>query len=301
MTDLLQNLAPSEQRNPRTETIDTLDTAGVLMLLNAEDQQVPQAVARAIPQIVPVVERVVEALRTGGRLLYVGAGTSGRLGVLDASECPPTFGTPPEWVQGIIAGGETALRHAVEGAEDDGPAGRRAMETAGVTGQDVVVGISASGGAAYVVEALRAAREARAYTVALTGHPQNPLTQVAEQSIIVEVGPEPITGSTRMKAGTAQKLVLNMMTTAAMVQLGKTYGNFMVDVAPSNQKLRDRARRIVMTLGAVSAERAEALLVETGYQVKPAVVMAKSGCTAEEARQRLAAMGGKLRRVLETC
>jgi N-acetylmuramic acid 6-phosphate etherase len=232
-------------------------------------------------------------------LFYFGAGTSGRLGVLDAAECPPTYSTPPELVQGIIAGGDRALRIAVEGAEDSAELGRQDVESVGVRPQDVVIGISASGGAAYVVSAMEAARASGAYTAAITCHPSGKLALSVDQPIVVQVGPEAITGSTRMKAGTAQKLILNMISTATMVQLGKTYENLMVDVKPTNLKLRDRAARIVSSLGRVSYEEAEHLLGQANDQVKTAVVMARLQVPVDEAQRRLAAANGKLRRTIE--
>lgn len=293
-------LVPSEQVNPRTVEIDRLSTTEMLALINADDQSVAHVVGQAIPSIAVVVDRVTHALRSGGRLFYVGAGTSGRLGVLDASECPPTYGTPPHWVQGVIAGGDAALRSAIEGAEDDPEQGRADMARLQVNEKDVVVGISASGGAAYVVAAMEAANAKGAFTAAVTGYAESRLAQVVAQPIVVSVGPEVITGSTRMKAGTAQKLVLNMMTTGAMVQLGKTYQNLMVDVQPTNQKLHERARRLVSALGGVSVEQADELLAQTGHQVKPAVLMARQpGLSVEQAQAKLAQAQGKLRRALE--
>jgi N-acetylmuramic acid 6-phosphate etherase len=290
---------PTEQINPNTRDIDLLATAEILQRLNDEDQRVAIAVSETIPAITAVVDRVVDGIRRGGRLFYFGAGTSGRLGVLDAAECPPTYSTPPELVQGIIAGGDRALRIAVEGAEDSAELGRQDVESVGVRPQDVVIGISASGGAAYVVSAMEAARASGAYTAAITCHPSGKLALSVDQPIVVQVGPEAITGSTRMKAGTAQKLILNMISTATMVQLGKTYENLMVDVKPTNLKLRDRAARIVSSLGRVSYEEAEHLLGQANDQVKTAVVMARLQVPVDEAQRRLAAANGKLRRTIE--
>jgi N-acetylmuramic acid 6-phosphate etherase len=296
----LQNVIPTEQVNPRTVDIDLLSTEDVLRRINDEDRLVADAVAKAVPQIAVVVDKIAEAFEKGHRLFYFGAGTSGRLGVLDASECPPTFGAPPELVQGIIAGGDIALRHAVEGAEDSPELGRADAEKAGVASGDVVVGISASGGAAYVVEAMKTAHERGCFTAAITCYAESKLAQAVHQAMVVEVGPEAIAGSSRMKAGTAQKLVLNMLTTGAMIQTGKTYQNLMVDVQPTNQKLRLRARRMVAALAEVSVEEAERLLEQTGYQVKPAVLMARDKIALSDAQARLKAAHGKLRRALQS-
>ncbi len=295
----LQNVIPTEQVNPRTADIDLLSTADVLKKINAEDQLVAKAVEQAIPQIATVVDEIKKAFENGHRLFYFGAGTSGRLGVLDASECPPTYGALPELVQGMIAGGELALRQAVEGAEDSADAGIEDVRKAGIKQGDVVVGISASGQAPYVVAAVEAARELGCFTAGVTCDPDSKLAQAAHQPIVVEVGPEVIAGSTRMKAGTAQKLVLNMLTTGAMIQTGKTYQNLMVDVQPTNQKLRARARRMVAALANVPIEEAERLLDATGYQVKPAVLMGCDKISLSEAQVRLKAVSGKLRLALQ--
>jgi N-acetylmuramic acid 6-phosphate etherase len=295
----LKSVIPTEQVNPRTVDIDVVSTTEVLQKINAEDQQVAQAVSRAIPQIAVVVDAIKTAFENGGRLLYFGAGTSGRLGVLDASECPPTYGAPPSLVQAFIAGGDIALRNAVEGAEDSAELGLEDVKKANVQPMDVVVGISASGQAPYVVAVVEAARALGCFTAGLTCDPDSKLAQAAQQPIVVEVGPEVIAGSTRMKAGTAQKLVLNMLTTGAMIQTGKTYQNLMVDVQPTNLKLKARARRMVATLSGVSIEAAEQLLEQTGYQVKPAVMMALEQIDLNEAQQRLKAASGKLRLALK--
>lgn len=294
----LSGVIPTEQVNPRTVDIDQIETEAVLARINAEDARVPQAVAEAIPQIAVVVDRITEAFRNGHRLFYFGAGTSGRLGVLDASECPPTYGAPPEQVQGIIAGGEAALRQAIEGAEDDPEAGRQAVIRAGLQPGDVAVGISASGGAPYVVAAMAEARSRGCFTAGITCHRGSTLARAVDQPIVAEVGPEVIAGSTRMKAGTAQKLILNMLTTAAMIQSGKTYRNLMVDVQPTNRKLRERARRIVAALAGVGEEEAQRALDASQYQVKPAVLMACDKISYTEAQHRLSAASGKLRLAL---
>ena len=295
----LHHVIPTEQVNPRTADIDLLSTTEILQKINAEDQGVAHAVAQAIPQIAVVVDAIKHAFETGGRLFYFGAGTSGRLGVLDASECPPTYGAPPSLVQGIMAGGEIALRNAVEGAEDSVEMGKADVAHAGVKAGDVVVGMSASGQAPYVVAVIEAAKALGCFTAGITCDGQSRLAQAAQQPIVVEVGPEVIAGSTRMKAGTAQKLVLNMLTTGAMIQTGKTYQNLMVDVQPTNLKLKARARRMVSALGEVEIDEAERLLELTGYQVKPAVIMARQAVDFAEAQQRLQAASGKLRLALE--
>jgi N-acetylmuramic acid 6-phosphate etherase len=241
---MLENLL-TERRNPASEHIDTLPTVDILRVINNEDRAVADAVAAAIPQIALAVDKVVERFSTGGRLFYIGAGTSGRLGVLDASECPPTFSVPPEMVQGIIAGGEAALSRATEASEDDPASGERDLFARGFTGADALVGIAASGRTPYVLGAAAAARRVGALTVGIACTPDSPLCAAAEISIELITGPEIVTGSTRMKAGTATKLALNMITTASMVKLGYVYGNLMVNVQPRNEKLRDRARRIV--------------------------------------------------------
>lgn len=293
------SVVPTEQINPETINIDVCSTRVVLEMINDQDAGVPAAVRQAIPQIAEVVDKVVAAFECGGRLFYIGAGTSGRLGVLDASECPPTFSVEPELVQGIIAGGDLALRNAIENAEDDGVAGTQAIREAGVKAGDVVVGLSASGGAAYVVEAIKTAQGLGAYTAALTCYEQSSLAHAADVAMVVDVGPEALTGSTRMKAGTAQKLVLNMITTAAMIGWGKTYRNLMVDVKPTNAKLRDRAGRLVAAISGVSKTEAHEYLTQSQGMVKPAIVMAKMGVGFQEAQQRLMQNGGRLRSVLE--
>jgi N-acetylmuramic acid 6-phosphate etherase len=294
----IQDLIPTEQRNPATEGIDELSTEGVLSKINEQDMGVAMAIQQAIPSIAVVVDKIVNALKTEGHLFYFGAGTSGRLGVLDASECPPTYGTQPEQVQAYIAGGDYALRHAVEGAEDNYQAGYDEMMSVESKHGDVVVGISASGRAAYVAGVLNAATEKNCFTVFLTNNPQAELISKVNQAIIVPVGPEVIAGSTRMKAGTAQKLVLNMLTTATMIQLGKTYSNWMVDVQPTNNKLKQRATRMVSALAGVSEQEAEDALRVTRFQVKPAVVMLKLRLSHTQAVRHLSFHQNKLRLAL---
>jgi N-acetylmuramic acid 6-phosphate etherase len=288
----------TEQRNRATDDIDRRPTREILELMNDEDARVPAAVRLAVPAIERVVDEIVARWRQGGRLLYVGAGTSGRLGVLDASECPPTFSSPPDLVQGFIAGGDAALRRSVEGAEDHPEAGAADVAHVGAGARDVVAGIAASGTTPYVLGAVAEARRRGAFTAGITCNPGSPLSKAVDVAIEVAVGPEVITGSTRLKAGTAQKLVLNMLTTASMIRAGKVFGNLMVDLTASNAKLRQRARRIVTTVSGISDAEAAAYLEQTGYRTKPAILMALAGCGAEEAERRLAAAGGMLRLAL---
>lgn len=289
----------TEQRNPRTTEIDRLSTLEILQVMNAEDATVPTAVAQALPAIAQAVEMIVERLRNGGRLIYMGAGTSGRLGILDAVECVPTFSTPPELVQGIIAGGAGAIIHSVEGAEDSREQGRADLLALNPTAQDVVVGIAASGRTPYVVSALETAQEIGAGTVGIACNSPAAVLDAAEIKIAALVGPEVVTGSTRLKAGTAQKLILNMISTASMIRLGKVYGNLMVDVRVSNQKLAERARRIIREVTGVSEDEAMSLLEQANNEVKTAIVMALLGVDATSARTQLAANQGVLREVID--
>ncbi len=264
----------TEQRNPASENIDKLATEEVLRIINAEDQKVAAAVAAEIPNIARAVDGIVERLRAGGRLFYIGAGTSGRLGVLDAAECRPTFNVPAELVQGIIAGGEAALARATEASEDDRTAGVADLTARGFAAGDALVGIAASGRTPYVLGAIEAARETGALTIGISCTPNSELAGVAAVAITPLVGPEVVTGSTRMKAGTATKLVLNMLSTAAMVRLGHVYGNLMVNVQPTNEKLRERARRIVSEAAGVDPDEAAAWLERAGNHVRTAIDMA---------------------------
>jgi N-acetylmuramic acid 6-phosphate etherase len=263
--------------------------------MNAADASVPAAVQTALPSITPAIEAAAARMETGGRLVYVGAGTPGRLGVLDASECPPTFSTPPGQVFAIIAGGESAIVSPCEGAEDDEAAGAAAVESAGIGPLDTVVGIASSGRTPYVLAAVRRARELGALTVGLSCNAGTPLSAAAEHGIEVLVGPEVISGSTRLKAGTAQKLVLNMFSTIVMVRLGKTYGNLMVDVKASNGKLRERAVRMVATITGAGRDEALAALQTNGFNVKQAVVASRFDLSPQDAAARRAAAGGRLR------
>ena len=289
----------TEQRNPRTQQIDLADPLGIVDLMNAEDQEVPRAVATQRAQIAQAISAAETAFRAGGRLFYVGAGTSGRLGVLDASECPPTFGTDPEMVQGIIAGGPPALTRSQEGAEDEIENARRDLDAHGVRAGDFVVGIAASGTTPYVRVALEHARSLGARTAIVACSPPPEATLAAADIAIVAVtGPEVVTGSTRLKAGTATKLILNMITTGAMIRLGKTFGNLMVDLRATNAKLTDRSERIVAEVGHVERDEARALLTRAGGRVKLAIVMNALGVSREEAERRLEDAGGVIRRVV---
>ena len=288
----------TEQRNPASAAIDTLPAEEVLRIVNAEDHKVADAVGREIPAIARAVDAIVEAFQRGGRLFYIGAGTSGRLGVLDASECPPTFSVPPEMVQGIIAGGPAALSCATETTEDDPAIGARDLTERGFTARDVLVGIAASGRTPYVLGAVEEARRLGAVTVGISCTPDSELARAAAIAITPLVGPEVIAGSTRMKAGTAQKLVLNMLTTGAFIRLGYVYGNLMVNLQPKNAKLADRARRIVAQAAGVTYQRAGELLDAAGDSVRAAILMGKTGAAREEAERRLAAAGGSISRVL---
>jgi N-acetylmuramic acid 6-phosphate etherase len=290
----------TEQRNPRTQDLDTLDIPGILERIAAEDRTVPEAVARELPHLARAVELVVASFREGGRLLYVGAGTSGRLGVLDASECPPTFGSDPELVQGIIAGGHGALVRAVEGAEDREGEGEQAMRERKVGPKDTVIGLAASRRTPYVVGALRAARALGARTGYVTCTPRSEFNLEVDVAICPEVGPEVVMGSTRMKAGTAQKLVLNMITTAAFVRMGKVYENMMVDLMATSEKLVERSRRTVMTVAGVDYDTAGTAIAAAGKSVKTAIVMLKLGCARGEAEARLARAHGFVRAALES-
>ncbi len=289
----------TEQRNPRTLDLDTLDVHGVLDRISAEDHGVPAAVAKEIPYIARAVELVVASFREGGRLIYVGAGTSGRLGVLDASECPPTFGSPPERVQGVIAGGPGALVRAVEGAEDRGEEGERAMDEREIGPKDTVIGLAASRRTPFVVAALRRARARGARTAYITCTPRSEFGLEVDVAICPVVGPEVVMGSTRMKAGTAQKLVLNMITTTAFVRSGKVYENLMVDLMATSEKLVERSRRTVMSVAGVDYEAAARAITAAGGSVKIAIVMLKRDCPREEAEARLGRAGGFVRAALE--
>ena len=288
----------TEQFNPASDAIDRMSAEEALRVINAEDQKVALAVEREIPAIARAVDAIVAALSNGGRLFYLGAGTSGRLGVLDASEIPPTFSAPSEMVQGIMAGGESALSRATEASEDDPTLGARDLTSRGFTANDVLVGIAASGRTPYVLGAVAEAKRLGAVTIGICCVPAAELSHAVNFPIAPLVGPEILAGSTRMKSGTAQKLVLNMLSTATFIRLGYVYGNLMVNVQPKNEKLVDRARRIIAKAAGVTSERAMVLLEESGMRVRTAIVMGKAGVTRDEAERRLTASGGRLRQAL---
>ena len=288
----------TEQINARTDGLDLLSTDELVQALHSENHLVALAVDAALPSITKVVDELERCLRAGGRLFYVGAGTSGRLGVLDASECPPTFGVEPDLIVGIIAGGDGALRTSVEGAEDLEDSGKQDLENRLVSHKDVVVGIAASGRTPYVIGALKYAKSIGAYAAAVVNVSNSTLEEVADTVIAAVTGPEPLTGSTRLKAGTAQKMILNMLTTAAMVKLGKVYGNLMVDMKATNFKLKDRALRIVISATGCDRQSADDVLQKADGQTKLAILMQLRSISADEARQRLGSTGGNLRAAL---
>jgi len=289
----------TEQRNSASRLIDTLPTLDVLNIINDEDEKVAGAVRETIPFLAKAVDGVVEALQRGGRLFYIGAGTSGRLGVLDAAECPPTFNVPAELVQGIIAGGEQALAHASEATEDDPESGKRDLRARGFERGDVLVGVAASGRTPYVLGAVAEARALGALTIGISCTPDSMLAQAVDIAITPSTGPEVITGSTRMKAGTATKLILNMITTAAMVRLGCVYGNLMVNVQPKNAKLRDRAERIISEAVPLDRKDAAELLDRSEGNVRAAIVMGRLGVTRDRAESMIAAAGGRISEILK--
>lgn len=290
----------TEQVNPASENIDALPTEEVLRIINAEDQKVAPAVAKEIPHIAMAVDVIVDRISKGGRLFYAGAGTSGRLGILDAAECPPTFNVPPELVQGVIAGGEAALARAGEANEDDRSLGAADLESRGFGSKDVLVGIAASGRTPYVLGAVEFARRLGAVTIGISCTPDSELAKAVEIPITPLPGPEILAGSTRMKAGTATKLVLNMLSTAAMIRMGYVFGNLMVNVQPRNSKLEDRARRIIAQATGVDTELAGALLKRAGDDVKTAIVMARLGISKQDAEKRLREAGGRVSRALKS-
>ena len=292
-------VSATETRNAASAAIDSLSPLQIVRLMNAEDQQVIDAVAREELAIARAIEVIAERFMSGGRLIYVGAGTSGRLGVLDASECPPTFSTPPEMVVGLIAGGRDALTRAIEGAEDDAQAAVAELKALQATARDVVMGIATSGRTPYVLGALEYARSIRAFTIGFACNQGSAVARIAELMIAPIVGPEVITGSTRLKAGTATKLVLNTLTTGAMVRIGKTYGNLMVDLRAANVKLRDRSERIVADLTHLPQSQSAELLNQCGGEVKTAIVAALRGVSPDEARQLLSQCAGHLRTTLD--
>jgi len=288
----------TEQANPATKDIDALDTIGILSTIEKQDALVPAAVEKEVTQIAKAVEAIVRALHRGGRLIYVGAGTSGRIAMMDAAECPPTFGTPPEMVQAVIAGGSRALRRAVEGAEDDTEQGNRDMAARMIGPRDVVVGLSASGRTPYTLEALRYARSRRAMTVAITSNSGSPLARLARIAIVPATGPEVVAGSTRMKAALAQKMVLHMISTGAMILLGNVYQNYMVGVRPTNKKLWERACSILESVTGVDRQQADRTLKQASKDVKVCIVMLQRGLDRRTAARVLQQHGGNLRKAL---
>ena len=289
----------TEQRNPNSMQIDSLSALEILKIINNEDKQVATAVETCLPQIALAVEKILAAFKQNGRLVYIGAGTSGRLGVLDASECPPTYGVPAEMVVGIIAGGERALRHPIEGAEDNAEQGKVDLEQIQFSNKDVLVGIAASGRTPYVMGALRYANSIGACTISIASNPHSAMSEIAEIAIETVVGAEVLTGSSRMKSGTAQKLVLNMLTTTSMILLGKCYQNLMVDVQASNEKLKARAIRIVMQATECSRETAEQQLQLANQNVKLAIMMILANVDAQTAFNLLTSSEGKLQGALK--
>ena len=290
----------TEEENPRTANLSALPAGEIARLMNEEDARVPAAVGRVLPEIARAVEGIAGRLGAGGRLFYVGTGTSGRLGVLDASECPPTFGVPAELVQGIIAGGYDALHRAAEASEDDREAGARDLAARGVTERDAVVGLAASGRTPYTIGAVEHARKLGAFTVAVTCAPDSAITRAAEVAIVPVVGPEVIAGSTRLKAGTAQKLVLNMLSTAALVRLGYVTGNRMTNVLPRNDKLRERSVRIFRAETGADEPAARAAFAAAGGDLRTALVMHRTGRGRAEAERALAAARGVVHAAVES-
>ena len=299
--NLLQTLSTliTEQRNPNSMNVDSLSALEIVQLMNDEDKQVPLAIEKCLPQIAQAAECIVAAFQQGGRLVYIGAGTSGRLGVLDASECPPTFGVSPEMVKGIIAGGERALRHPIEGAEDSKTQAVVDLQTIQFSSKDVLVGIAASGRTPYVIGALEYAKSLGSVTVSIASNPNSAMANIVDIAIDTVVGPEVLTGSSRLKSGTAQKLVLNMLTTASMILMGKCYQNLMVDVQASNEKLKARAIRIVMQATDCDKALAEETLKQADQNAKLAIMMILSGLDRAQAEALLEKHHGKLQLALK--
>ena len=294
----MKEIPVTEQRNPASYQIDTKSTAEILTIINNEDKKVPEAVSQAIPQLTRLVDRAVEVFQKGGRLFYLGAGTSGRLGVLDASECPPTYGVSPDMVQGFIAGGDAALRRSIEGAEDDEKHGIDQLRGAGFSVADMLVGITASGSAPYVLGALRYARSLGSPTGAISCNKDSHTFELADYPIYLPVGPEIVTGSTRMKSGTAQKLALNMITTTAMIRLGKVYNNFMIDLMPVNAKLVERSKRLINEITGCGEVRAAQIFEDSGRKIRTAVIMASLAVSKEEAEALLRQGNGNINNAL---
>jgi N-acetylmuramic acid 6-phosphate etherase len=287
-----------ERRNPKSVDIDLLPIERMLKIINGEDALVPGAVAAAIPEIAKAVGMAVDSIRTNGRLIYIGAGTSGRIAILDAAECPPTFSTPKEMVQAVMPGGAKALTQADEGTEDDRERAVTDLKSKKVSAKDVVIGIAASGTTPYTLAGLEFARSKGAKTVAVVCVENSPMSRITDLTIYTAVGPEVITGSSRMKAGTAQKLVLNMISTATMIQLGMTYSNWMINVSMTNRKLRERGKTILQEILGVNPDQAEELVEKSGGALKVAVIMGATDCSRAEAEKRLSESGGRLRSIL---
>lgn len=285
----------TESKNIISSKIDECSTLEIIQIINQEDQKVAKAIQSILPQIAQVVDEVFQKIKNNGKLFYIGAGTSGRLGILDAAECPPTFGTSPDMVQGIIAGGREALVKAIEGAEDDVEAGINVIIEKGIDANDAVIGLSASGSTPFVVAALLQARVQGAFTAAITANKESELAKVCHRDISIVVGPEVIAGSTRMKSGTAQKLILNMISTAVMIKMGKTYGNLMVDLLATNKKLKQRALSLVETVAGVERDHAEAVLEQCDWHVKTAILMILAGVDVHNAQEIIDAHDGFLK------
>ena len=295
----MKEIPVTEQRNPASYQIDTKSTAEILTIINNEDKKVPEAVSKAIPQLTQLVDCVVEVFQKGGRLFYLGAGTSGRLGVSDASECPPTYGVSPDMVQGFIAGGDAALRRSIEGAEDDENHGIDQLRGAGFSAADMLGGITASGSAPYVLGALRYARSLGCPTGAISCNKDSRTFELADYPIYLPVGPEIVTGSTRMKSGTAQKLALNMITTTAMIRLGKVYNNFMIDLMPVNAKLVERSKRLINEITGCGETCAARIFEDSGRKIRTAVIMASLEVSKEEAEALLKQGNGNINNALD--
>jgi N-acetylmuramic acid 6-phosphate etherase len=290
----------TEQRNPRTHRIDKKSALGIVRAIHREDAKVAKAVARALPSIARAVDAIAQALQQGGRLFYVGAGTSGRLAALDAAELPPTFGTHSRMVQAVIAGGRRALTHAVEGAEDNRAQGARDLAAHKLSACDVVAGITASGSTPYVLGALEFAQRRKAVTIGITSNPRTPITHATKIIIVTPTGPETITGSTRMKAGTAQKMVLNMLSTAAMIRMGRVYDNWMIGVALTNRKLQARGLRILAEASGATVAEATRALRQSGHRMDVALIIVKGSLSAEQAKHLLRSTNGNVRAALDT-
>jgi len=288
----------TEKRNPNTVNIDQSSSLDIIKMINEEDQSVALSVQKILPTIARVIDRIVDRAKKGGRIFYIGAGTSGRLGILDASECPPTYSTDPDFVQAIIAGGETAILHAVEGAEDNVDLGADEIAKRNVTSLDTVIGIAASGRTPFTIGAMKEATRRGAFVASITCSPQSPMQEIAEEAMVAEVGPEVVTGSTRMKAGTAQKMILNMLSTAVMIRLGKVYENLMIDVKPSNEKLQIRAQHIIQDLTGAPLEVVKEKLAQYG-SVKLSILSLRTNMDNDELVNWLDAHDGHLRQALD--